>query len=141
MCDTFFIFWKIITMIRFFSALILCSVVLSGCVSTQDLAVPKVVEPPYETPLDQILKERPELRENLATVEIRQYFNNVEAPTVAEVKVTETGLLDDSLRSIRTIYSFRDISGRWARVDTREEYQCKRGKTKKSKNFQKTKCP
>jgi hypothetical protein len=46
--------------------------------------------------LAQVLKERPDLRNELATVEIRQYFNTVESPTAAEVKVTETGLLDDS---------------------------------------------
>lgn len=113
----------------------MCLGVLSGCATTQNL-VSKVSG--GSTPLDQVLNERSDLRKNLATVELRQYFNKVENPTVAEVKLTETGLMDDSVRSIRTVYSFKNIDGQWKRVDTQKEYQCYRGKN--TKIFQKAKC-
>ena len=92
-----------------------------------------------ETPLSQVLNERPDLRKDLATVELRQYFNSVESPTVAEVKLTETGLMDDSVRSIRSVYSFKNIDGQWKRIDMQKAYQCYRGKN--TKTFQKAKCP
>lgn len=114
----------------------LCLMTLSGCATTQSL-MNKVGG--SSTPLDQVLNERPDLRKNLATVELRQYFNRVESPTVAEVKLTETGLMDDSIRSMRTVYSFKLVDGNWKRIDTQKEYQCLRGKN--TKTFQKAKCP
>ena len=122
-------------MLRLFSVSILCLGTLAGCTTTQNL-VNKVSG--GSTPLSQVLDERPDLRKNLATVELRQYFNRVENPTVAEVKVTETGLMDDSVRSIRTVYSFKNVDGQWKRVDTQKDYQCYRGKN--TKTFQKGKC-
>jgi len=116
---------------------VFCLVTLSGCATTQNLV--NKVGGGAETPLAQVLNERSDLRKNLATVELRQYFNRVENPTVAEVKLTETGLLDDSVRSIRTVYSFKNVNGQWSRVDTQTEYQCMRGKN--TKTFQKAKCP
>jgi hypothetical protein len=91
-----------------------------------------------DTPLAQVLKERPDLRNELATVEIRQYFNTVESPTAAEVKVTETGLLDDSVKSVRTVYNFKLVDGDWEKTATKTSYQCARGKN--TKNFQTAKC-
>lgn len=79
------------------------------------------------------------MRKELATVEIRQYFNSIESPTAAEVKVTETGLMDDSVRSIRTVYRFKRMDGDWERTSTQKEYQCQRGKN--TKTFQTAKCP
>ncbi|SPL69735.1 hypothetical protein [Acinetobacter stercoris] len=115
-----------------------CLAAFSGCATTKNL-VNKVGVGAAETPLAQVLSERSDLKKNLATVEIRQYFNRVESPTVAEVKVTETGLLDDSVRSIRTVYSFKNLDGQWKRVNTQKEYQCYRGGNTKA--FQKGKCP
>lgn len=121
-------------MIRFLSFSILSVVLLSGCATTQNL-VNKVNG--SETPIAQVLSERSDLRKNLSTIEIRQYFNRVENPTAAEVKVTETGLLDDSVRSIRTIYRFKSVNDDWQKVSSQEEYQCSRGK---NKGFQTEKC-
>jgi len=115
---------------------VFCLVTLSGCATTQNL-MNKVGG--SETPLSQVLNERPDLRKDLATVELRQYFNSVESPTVAEVKLTETGFMDDSVRSIRSVYSFKNIDGQWKRIDMQKEYQCYRGKN--TKTFQKAKCP
>ena len=115
---------------------VFCLVTLSGCTTTQNL-MNKVGG--SETPLSQVLNERPDLRKELATVELRQYFNSVESPTVAEVKLTETGFMDDSVRSIRSVYSFKNIDGQWKRIDMQKEYQCYRGKN--TKTFQKAKCP
>lgn len=115
---------------------VFCLVALSGCVTTQNL-MNKVGG--SDTPLSQVLNERPDLRKDLATVELRQYFNSVESPTVAEVKLTETGFMDDSVRSIRSVYSFKNIDGQWKRIDMQKEYQCYRGKN--TKTFQKAKCP
>ena len=109
---------------------------LSGCATTQNI-ISQVT--PAETPLAQVLKQRPDLRKELATVEIRQYFNRVEAPTAAEVKITETGLMDDSVRSIRSIYHFKNINGQWQQGDVQTDYLCVRGKN--TKTFQSKKCP
>lgn len=114
----------------------LCVGMLAGCATTQKI-VSKVGS--SATPLDQVLKERPDLRKELSTVEIRQYFNRVESPNAGQVKVTETSLMDDSVKSVRTIYSFRLVDGEWNRVNTQKEYQCQRGKN--TKTFQATKCP
>ena len=123
-------------MYRLIAVSALCVGMLAGCATTQKI-VSKVGS--SATPLDQVLKERPDLRKELSTVEIRQYFNRVESPNAGQVKVTETGLMDDSVKSIRTIYSFRLVDGDWQRVNTQKEYQCQRGKN--TKTFQSKKCP
>lgn len=124
-------------MLRLLSASVICLGLMSGCATTQKLAS-KVNIGSSGTPLQQVLKERPDLRKNSATVEIRQYFNSAESPTAAQVKVTETGLKDDSVRSIRTTYSFKNVDGDWKKTGTQAEYQCMRSKNTKS--FQKAKC-
>lgn len=122
-------------MLRLILASAVCVGLLSGCVTTKEL-VNKVGS--SDTPLAQVLKERPDLRNELVTVEIRQYFNTVESPTAAEVKVTETGLLDDSVKSVRTVYNFKLVDGDWEKTATKTSYQCARGKN--TKNFQTAKC-
>ena len=122
-------------MIKRISLSLMACFALTSCATTQNL-VNKVSG--SETPLAQVLKERPDWRKNLATVEIRQFFNRVESPTVGQVKVTETNLLDDSVRSVRTIYSFKQIKEDWTLVGTEKSYQCTRGKNTQS--FQKSKC-
>ncbi len=97
-------------MLRLVSVSALCLGLLAGCATTKNL-VNKVSS--SDTPLAKVLKERPDLVKELSTVEIRQFFNSVEAPTAAQVKVTETGLMDDSVRSIRTIYSFKHMDNDW----------------------------
>ena len=114
-------------MIRLIAASAMCLGILSGCATTQNI-VNKVSS--SGTPLAQVLSERSDLRKDLSTVEIRQYFNQVENPTAAEVKVTETGLLDDSLKSIRTIYRFKNVNDDWKLIDTQKAYQCARAKNK-----------
>ncbi|WP_168389723.1 hypothetical protein [Acinetobacter indicus] len=120
-----------------FAAMAGLAIAVTGCATTQNIV--SKVTPSAETPLAQVLKERPDLRKQLATVELRQFFNNVESPTAAQVKVTETGLMDDSVRSIRTIYSFKLVDGDWEKVKTEKSYQCLRGKNTKA--FQKAVCP
>ncbi|WP_168381534.1 hypothetical protein [Acinetobacter indicus] len=120
-----------------FAAMAGLVIAVTGCATTQNIV--SKVTPSAETPLAQVLKERPDLRKQLATVELRQFFNNVESPTAAQVKVTETGLMDDSVRSIRTIYSFKLVDGDWEKVKTEKSYQCLRGKN--TKTFQKAVCP
>ena len=110
---------------------------LSGCATTEKLAQ-KVHLSSSDTPLGQVLKEKSDLVRNLSTVEFRQYFNNVEAPTVADVKVTETGLMDDSVSAIRTTYSFKLKNKRWEQVSKKEEYRCARGQN--TKDFQTALC-
>lgn len=122
-------------MLRLVSVSALCLGLLAGCATTKNL-VDKVSSP--DTPLATVLKERPDLVKELSTVEIRQFFNSVEAPTAAQVKVTETGLMDDSIRSVRTIYSFKHVDNDWKLIETEKSYQCMRGKN--TKNFQTEKC-
>jgi len=125
-------------MLRLLAVTILGLVVMtSGCAITQKVIAK--VQSSSDTPLDQVLKMRPDLREELATVEIRQFFNRVESPTVGQVKVTETGLMDDSVRSIQTIYHFRKEEKNWKMHNTEKLYQCVRGSN--TKTFQKAVCP
>ena len=116
---------------------LLSTLVFTGCATTQKLV--SQVSGGSDTPIAQVLNERSDLRKNLSTVELRQYFNQVENPTAAEVKLTETGLMDDSVRSIRTVYRFKNVGGQWQRIDKTQEYQCLRGKN--TKTFQTAKCP
>lgn len=125
-------------MLRLLAVTILgLGVMTSGCTTTQKVIAK--VQSSSDTPLDQVLKMRPDLREELATVEIRQFFNRVESPTVGQVKVTETGLMDDSVRSIQTIYHFRKEEKNWKMHNTEKFYQCARGSN--TKTFQKAACP
>ncbi|AUX88476.1 hypothetical protein KTG68_05615 [Acinetobacter variabilis] len=125
-------------MLRLLAVTILgLGVMTSGCTTTQKVIAK--VQSSSDTPLDQVLKMRPDLREELATVEIRQFFNRVESPTVGQVKVTETGLMDDSVRSIQTIYHFRKEEKNWKMHNTEKLYQCVRGSN--TKTFQKAVCP
>ncbi|CAM9097241.1 hypothetical protein [Acinetobacter pseudolwoffii] len=110
---------------------------MSGCTTTQQVIAK--VQSSSDTPLDQVLKMRPDLRNELATVEIRQFFNNVESPTVGQVKVTETGLLDDSVKSVQTIYHFKKEQKSWKMHNAEKLYQCARGSN--TRNFQKAVCP
>lgn len=124
-------------MLRLLAVTILgLGVMTSGCTTTQKVIAK--VQSSSDTPLDQVLKMRPDLREELATVEIRQFFNRVESPTVGQVKVTETGLMDDSVRSIQTIYHFRKEEKNWKMHNTEKLYQCVRGSN--TKTFQKAVC-
>ncbi|MEG0342584.1 hypothetical protein ACK1JC_11335 [Acinetobacter sp. TY2] len=116
---------------------LLSTLVFTGCATTQKLV--SQVSGGSDTPIAQVLNERSDLRKNLSTVELRQYFNQVENPTAAEVKLTETGLMDDSVKSIRSIYRFKNVDGQWQRIDKTQEYQCLRGKN--TKTFQTAKCP
>ena len=116
---------------------LLSTLVFTGCATTQKLV--SQVSGGSDTPIAQVLNERSDLRKNLSTVELRQYFNRVENPTAAEVKLTETGLMDDSVKSIRTVYRFKNVDGQWQRIDKTQEYQCLRGKN--TKTFQTAKCP
>ena len=116
---------------------LLSTLVFTGCATTQKLV--SQVSGGGDTPIAQVLNERSDLRKNLSTVELRQYFNQVENPTAAEVKLTETGLMDDSIKSIRSIYRFKNVDGQWQRIDKTQEYQCLRGKN--TKTFQTAKCP
>lgn len=125
-------------MLRLLAVTILgLGVMTSGCTTTQKVIAR--VQSSSDTPLDQVLKMRHDLREELATVEIRQFFNRVESPTVGQVKVTETGLMDDSVRSIQTIYHFRKEEKNWKMHNTEKLYQCVRGSN--TKTFQKAACP
>jgi len=125
-------------MLRLLAVTILgLGVMTSGCTTTQKVIAK--VQSSSDTPLDQVLKMRPDLREELATVEIRQFFTRVESPTVGQVKVTETGLMDYSVRSIQTIYHFRKEEKNWKMHNTEKLYQCVRGSN--TKTFQKAVCP
>lgn len=109
----------------------------SGCTTTQQVIAK--VQSSSDTPLEQVLKMRPDLRKDLATVELRQFFNKAETPTIGQVKVTETRLKDDSVRSVQTIYYFSRKNGSWKLDNTDRSYRCMRGAN--TKTFQKAVCP
>ena len=114
---------------------------LAGCATTQK--VMSTLETPIETvantPLEQVLELQPELKSELTNTEIRQVFNTVESPNVAQVMVLQAGLLDDSVNAIRTTYRFKlNQNELWQQVDKVTEYKCARGENTKS--FQKKLC-
>lgn len=113
--------------------------VLTGCATTQKLMtqVNNKLDA-TDTPLQLVLKAQPELQTEHHNIEIRQVFNAVESPTVAQVMVLQTGLLDDSVAAIRTTYRFKLHDNDWKQVDRAEEYQCIRGKN--TTKFQKQHC-
>lgn len=123
---------------KWLAVMAISSLALSGCATTKEV-ISKLPGKSHDTPLEQVLKLHPEIRNDLITVEVRQYFNNAESPTVAEVKVTETGLLDDSVSAKRSIYRFKRIDEQWERVSKQEEHKCARGKN--TANFQTAPCP
>ena len=109
--------------------------VTGGCATAQDTILQ--IQSPV-TPLEQVLRLRPELRENIATVELRQFFNNAEPPTAGQVKVTETALKDDSVKAIQTIYHFKLDGPQWELVNTQKMYQCIQARD--TKKFQQEPC-
>ena len=113
------------------------AVFATGCTTTKNV-ISKVHTPEPFTPLEHVLKERSDLVHDLATVEFRQYFNTPESPTLAEVKVTQTGVLDDSISAQRTIYNFKLADGKWVQINKKNEYRCVRGKN--TKEFQAASC-
>ena len=113
-----------------------CMGLLAGCATTKGL-VSKVST--SHTPLEQVLKANPDLKTELNTVEIRQVFNRVESPNVAQVMVLQAGLMDDSVSAIRTVYSFKLQDSDWKQVNKEEAYKCLRGKN--TKTFQTARCP
>lgn len=113
-----------------------CVGLMAGCATTKDL-VSKVGT--SHTPLEQVLKAQPDLKTELNTVEIRQVFNSVESPTVAQVMVLRAGLMDDSVSATRTTYSFKLHGNEWKQVDKKDEFKCGRGKN--TKTFQTALCP
>ena len=120
-----------------FSVSAVCAVLLlSGCATTQKLMSSVGSS---DTPLEQVLKAEPELKQATHSIEIRQVFNRVEAPTAAQVTVVQAGLLDDSVRASRSVYSFKQVNGDWKLSDTQKSYQCYRGKN--TRTFQTVKCP
>lgn len=123
-------------MMKIIATLGMVSLVMTGCATTKNV-ISKVHG--NDTPLEQALKLHPELRKELATVELRQYFNRVESPTAAEVKITQTGLMDDSIAAERFIYSFKLNGSKWEQVNKKTEYKCARGKN--TKTFQTDLCP
>lgn len=125
-------------MLRLLSASVICIGLLSGCASTEKL-MSKVNIGSSESPLQQVLKDHPDLKKASSNVDIRQVFNQVESPTAAQVIVTQTGLMDDSVRAVRTVYAFKNIKEDWKLQDTQKTYQCARGKSTKS--FQTALCP
>ena len=125
-------------MLRLLSASVICIGLLSGCASTEKL-MSKVNIGSSESPLQQVLKDHPDLKKASSNVDIRQVFNQVESPTAAQVIVTQTGLMDDSVRAVRTVYAFKNIKEDWRLQDTQKTYQCARGKSTKS--FQTALCP
>lgn len=112
---------------------------LAGCATTQKLVAQVNTEvKTIDTPLQLVLNAQPDLKTELNNTEIRQVFNAVESPTVAQVMVLQTGLLDDSVAAIRTTYRFKLNDNEWKQIDKIEEYKCIRGE--KMAGFQKELC-
>lgn len=91
--------------------------------------VTQQVQVKVQTPLQQLFSLQPELVNELNQVSIQQVFNQAESPTAAQVTVLRTGLLDDSVQAIRTVYQFKlQDTGHWQLKQVQSSYQCQRGK-------------
>ena len=127
---------------------LLCSLGLVGCNSIQGLyhkeeknaaATTQTVVTSAQTPLQQLMQLQPELVTAVHPIAIQQVFNQAESPSAAQISVLQTGLLDDSVQAIRSVYQFKLQDGRWILKNTETSYQCQRGTN--SKRFQKALCP
>lgn len=113
---------------------------LAACATTENLMhKAKEAVSTSHTPMQQVFKAQPHLQSNLNSVEIRQVFNRVESPTVAQITVLESGLMDDSVTAIRTTYQFKLLNEQWNLVDKKASYKCSRGEN--TKTFQTSLCP
>jgi len=128
---------------------ILCVVNLAGCSTLQSLykkdAAPASKSAPIETlltaktPLQQVLKSQSDLSIDQTNVSIKQVFNRIESPSAAQVTVIQSGLMDDSVAAIRTVYQFKKHNANWTLSKTEKSFQCQRGQNTKS--FQTKLCP
>ena len=115
-------------MIRMCLVAAVCLAAFSGCATTEKLAS-KVSLGGSNTPMQLMLKAQPDLVKNQNSLSIRQVFNRVEAPTVAQITVLQTGLMDDSVAAIRNEYVFkREDAGKWQLQSREQSYKCMRGK-------------
>lgn len=134
---------KILTSLLLVGSLTACNTVKS--LYSKDKKDQSSVSTPTEkisasdTPLQQLFKLQPELAEALNSVSIQQVFNNAESPTAAQLTVVNSGLLDDSVSAIRTVYQFKQQSESWTLTKTETSFKCHRGPNTKS--FQDKVCP
>lgn len=123
---------------KLLAVMVVSSLAFTGCATTKQV-ISKLPGQAHDTPLEQVLKQHPEIRNELVTVEVRQYFNSAESPSIGEVKVTETGLLDDSITAKRSIYRFKRVDQQWQQLSKQQEQKCARGKN--TSTFQSAPCP
>lgn len=133
-------------------AALLGAMSLTGCSTLQSLypkskkdqtvteqSLPRMVDSGALTPFAQLLKHEPDLVQELNHVSIQQVFNRIESPTAAQITVIQSGLMDDSVSAIRTVYQFKQQAQRWTLNKTEKSYQCARGPN--TKTFQTKLCP
>lgn len=120
----------------FSAAAIIFSLTLSGCHSIQEAfkgekrvfpdGIQQVNQKAFTLPLAQILQLHPDLLNDVQQSSIEQVFNHNENPTAAQVTVIQSGLMDDSVAAIRTIYQFKKNENQWFVVKAAKSYQCAR---------------
>lgn len=102
------------------------AILMTGCATTEKLMTKMGNE---KAPLAYVLDAQPELHKEQQNISIRQVFNRVEAPNVAQITVLQTGLMDDSVAAIRNEYVFkREDAGKWQLQSREQSYKCTRGK-------------
>ena len=127
-------------MLRLLSTAVLCVGLMSGCATTEKLMDKvHIGSSDSATPLQQVLNIHPDLKKASSNMDVRQVFNRAESPTAAQVIVTQTGLMDDSVHSVQTIYYFKREDNSWMLENTEKLYRCARGSN--TKTFQKAVCP
>lgn len=111
---------------RVLSCVAVVAIVMTGCATTEKLMTKMGSE---KTPFAYVLDAQPELKKEQQNISIRQVFNRMEAPSVAQITVLQTGLLDDSVAAIRNEYVFkREDLGKWQLQSREQSYKCMRGK-------------
>ncbi|WP_119690035.1 hypothetical protein [Acinetobacter soli] len=114
----------------------LCVGLMTGCATTSKLMPFK--DKAGQTPMQQVLHAQPEIAKDYQNTSIEQVFNRAESPTVSRITVIQTGLLDDSVRAMRTEYMFKRLDNAWQLQNKQLSYQCARAKS--HRGFQTAKC-
>lgn len=115
---------------------LLCMGLLSGC-ETAGVIVNQLG--PTGTPMQQVTNLQPDILNHIGNYTIRQQLNNLESPSVSEISVTNTGIMDTSIAAKRIDYTFVRTATRWELQTRVESYQCRRGPN--TTNFQIDLCP
>lgn len=82
----------------------------------------------FATPLQAVISGNPFMDESeLSTITLSQEINRNESPNLVKITLIQSGLLDDSIESIKTIYYLSNAENGWFITDETRFQKCRRG--------------